>query len=165
MSSCVLSDSEPFNGNDFDGTAYRPIYATADELTKVSVTAPVSLTDPGKIYVSDNYLFINDRGRGVHIIDNKDPKKPVNLSFISILSNYDIAAKGNWLYADNATDLLVFDISDPRVPKLIKRITNAIPVSYFPPYQNIFFECADEKKGVVIKWEKVTLDKQPNCFR
>jgi len=165
ISSCISSDSEPFNERNFDGTAYRPIYVTESELNNIRISPPSELKDPGKIYISDPYLFINDRGTGVHIIDNTDPKNPVKLSFVSIISNYDIAAKGNWLYADNATDMLVFDISDPKMPKLAKRIVNAIPVNNFPPFQSVFFECVDEKKGTVINWEKVVVDKKPKCFR
>lgn len=166
MSSCMTqSDEAPMNGRPFDGTGYKPIYATDTELQAISVTNSEPLRSPGKIYVLDRYLFINEMGKGVHIIDNADPKNPKNLSFISILGNYDIAAKGTWLYADNAKDLLVFDISSPTEPRLTKRIPDAIPVQNYPPFQNVYFECIDGKKGTVVGWEKVTMPTQPNCFR
>jgi hypothetical protein len=166
MSSCLTqAEDAPMNGVPFDGTGYKPIYATDAELHDVGITSSEALRSPGKIYVLDRYLFVNEMGKGVHIIDNSDPKNPKNLSFISILGNHDIAAKGTWLYADNATDLLVFDISDPTSPKLSKRIADAIPVQKYPPFQNIYFECADDKKGTVVGWEKVTMATRPNCFR
>lgn len=165
LSSCWTPEASPVNGVEFDGTGYRPIYATQAEIENIKVTSGVALSDPGKIYLLGQFLFVNERGKGVHIIDNTDPKNPDNMAFISIPGNNDIAAKGNWLYADNAYDLVVFDISDPKQPKLTKRIPNAIPAADYPPFQNIYFECADKKQGAVIGWEKVSMGSIPNCFR
>jgi hypothetical protein len=157
--------SQPINGVPFNGTGYKPIYSSAEDLAKVKISAAEPLREPGKIYLFDPYIFVNENGRGIHIIDNADPKNPKNLSFISITGNYDMAVKGNWLYADNLSNLLVFDISDPKAPKLTKTIENAVPVNSFPPYNNIYFECAEAKKGIVTGWEKVTMSEQPKCFR
>ena len=164
--SCITDDNdEPINGIYFDGTGYRPVYATAAELADIKITDAVALSEPGKIYLLDPYIFVNERGKGVHIIDNTDPKNPDNMAFISIPGNYDMAAKGNWLYADNVSDLLVFDISNPKVPKLNKRIANAIPVNDYPPFQGVYFECADSKSGVIVGWEKVPMSSRPKCYR
>jgi hypothetical protein len=166
MLSCYYRDSEPFIGNvKFDGTGYRAIYASAEDVAKVAVSAAKPLKTPGKIYTFDRYLFINESGEGIHIIDNADPKNPENLSFISIMGNYDIAVKGNWLYADNMSTLLVIDITDPNSPKVVKSIPNAIPTRNYPPMQGIYFECPDSQKGVVVDWEKISMDKQPKCYR
>ncbi|MFT4031339.1 MAG: hypothetical protein QM669_02885 [Siphonobacter sp.] len=104
-----------------------PFYITAKQLreTGVSITSPRELEDPGKIYLKDNYLFINEVKKGIHIIDNSNPEQPRKLSFLSILGNSDMAVKGNILYADSYTDFLVFDISDPANPLQIQRIENA----------------------------------------
>jgi hypothetical protein len=163
--SCLPETNENVNRVEFDGTGYKPIYASAEELTKVEFTAAKPLVEPGKIYVSDPYLFINEMGKGIHIINNSDPKNPENLSFISITGNYDMAAKDQWLYADNLSNLLVFDISNPKAPKLVKTVADAIPVNDYPPYQNIYFECVESKKGVVVGWEKVSMAEKPRCFR
>jgi hypothetical protein len=163
--SCLPDTRENVNGIKFDGTGYRPIYATAEDVAKIEVGAAQALAEPGKIYVTGPYLFVNEMGKGIHIINNTDPKNPENLSFISITGNYDMAAKGQWLYADNHSNLLVFDITDPKAPKLTKTIANAIPARNYPPYLNIYFECAETKKGVVVGWEKVSMSEQPKCFR
>ncbi|MCE6992770.1 hypothetical protein [Dyadobacter sp. CY323] len=157
--------TQPINGIPFDGTAYKPIYSSAEDLAKVKISAAEPLAEPGKIYLFDPYIFINESGKGIHIIDNSDPKNPKNLSFISITGNYDMAVKDNWLYADNLSNLLVFDIGDPKAPKLTKTIENAIPINSFPPHTNIYFECPEAKKGIVVGWEKVTISEQPKCFR
>lgn len=166
MQACHYRESDPFVGSQkFDGTGYRPVYKTAEEAAKIQVSAAQALKEPGKIYTYDNYLFINELGRGIHIVDNRDPRNPQNLSFVSISGNYDIAVKGNWLYADNHSNLLVIDISDPKAPKVAKTIANAVPVRNYPSMQGVYFECADPGKGVIVEWEKVSMDKQPKCYR
>ncbi|MCE7066170.1 hypothetical protein [Dyadobacter sp. CY326] len=163
--SCTTERDEPLQRFPFDGTGYRPIYSTEENLAKIETIGAQPLAKPGKIYLLDNYLFINESGQGIHIIDNADPKNPKNLSFISIPGNYDIAAKGSFLYADNLSNLLVFNISDPKSPKLAKTIPNAIPVNNYPPFNNVYFECVESKKGIVTGWEKVPMSEMPKCSR
>ena len=67
----------------------------------------------GKVYVQGNYIFLNEVDKGIHVIDNSNPSKPVNLSFIKIPGNEDIAVKGSTMYADAYGDLVAFDISNP----------------------------------------------------
>ncbi|QRQ99482.1 hypothetical protein [Dyadobacter sandarakinus] len=165
FSACFPPDREPsFGGFEFDGTGYRPVYASAAEVADVKVGAPQPLLKPGKMYVSDPYLFVNDTGKGIHIINNADPAHPEFESFISIPGNYDMAVKGQFLYADNYSNLIVFNIRDPEAPTLAKTLPNAIPVQDYPPFSNIYFECVDKTKGYVIAWEKVSMDK-PKCYR
>jgi len=90
-----------------------PVYMSYDELrTSVAVTAPSAIETMGKIYIKDQYLFVNEKFEGIHIFDNSDPANPVNLSFIKIPGNVDLTIKGNYLYADSYIDLVVFDISN-----------------------------------------------------
>lgn len=163
--SCITDDSVPFEGIAFDGTGYRPVYATSDQVAKIEVQPPRALSKPGKIYLLDPYIFVNESGEGIHVINNADPKNPENLSFISIPGNYDMAAKDTWLYADNMSNMVVFDISDPKAPKLTKTIAGAVPVTNYPPFRNIYFECAEDKKGIVVAWEKVPMSERPKCYR
>lgn len=163
--SCTSNDNGPTERFPFDGTGYRPIYMSEEELAGVEIIGAQPLSKPGKIYVLEPYLFINELGKGIHIVDNSDPKNPENISFISIAGNYDMAAKGTILYADNLSNLVVFDISDPKAPKLTKKVANAIPVNNYPPFNNVYFECVESKKGIVAGWEKVPMSERPNCSR
>ncbi len=166
VAACEPRDSEtPANGPRFDGTAYQPIYASPAELARIESQPGRALRRPGKIYVKDNYLFVNDLGEGIHIIDNSDPASPRKVSFLRILANYDMAVKGSYLYADNASDLVVLDIRDPLNIKVVKRIEKAIPQSDYPPYANVWFECVDKGKGAVVGWEKVNVSSPTACFR
>ena len=146
------------------GDIFRPIYASYAEARTVQTLAPQPLKNVGKIYVKDNYLFINDVGTGIHIMDNRDPAKPVQLAFISILGNQELAIKDSILYADNLTDLVALNIANPRNVRLVKRIENVFAYSAYPVATNVRFECADPGKGAVIRWEKAAVE-NPMCYR
>jgi hypothetical protein len=143
---------------------YRPIYLSYEELRQVTTQAPRSLKSPGKIYVRGTYLFINEPGEGIHIIDNHDPTSPKPLAFVNIRGNVDMAVKGNVLYADNATDLVALDITNPQQVQVLNRVENVFPYASYPPQTGVRFECVDQSRGVVVGWEKTTLE-NPRCRR
>ncbi len=70
------------------------------------------IVNAGKIYVKDNYIYINEIDEGIHVIDNTDPAHPFQTAFIRIPGNRDIAVKYNILYADMYAELLSINISD-----------------------------------------------------
>jgi hypothetical protein len=76
--------------------------------------APKALQQTGKLYIYGKYIFLNEPDKGIHVIDNTTPADPKNIAFIDIPGNVDLAVKGNALYADSYSDLVTFDISDPR---------------------------------------------------
>lgn len=125
---------------------YSPVYLTTTQLRQSDVSGPMDLKNPGKIYVYGSYLFVNELYEGVHIFDNSDPESPVNLAFLSIPGNVDIAVKSNVLYADNFIDLLSFDISDPANPRFIGRQENVFSANkYEDPSRGylVFYRATD----------------------
>jgi len=142
---------------------YKPIYATTQDLEKVEVRSSEALENPGRIYVYENYLLINDQSKGVHIYDNSNQSAPVEVSFVAIPGNMDFSVKGGMLYADNITDMIIVDISNPATPVYKNRIRNVFPVQLFPAEFGAF-ECVDAEKGLVIGWEKTKLT-DPKCFK
>lgn len=104
---------------------YNPVYLTAEEIRQdISVETPRALEEPGKLYFYGQYVLVGERNKGIHIIDNADPHQPVNLGFIAIPCNVDMAVYNDVLYADNCIDLLAIDISDPLNAQLIGRTEN-----------------------------------------
>jgi len=96
-------------------TILKPVYKDkASVLAAINGSATESFSHPGKIYIKDNLIFINEIDKGIHIIDNSDPSHPQQISFLDIPGNEDIAVKGNILYADMYADLLAIDITDPQ---------------------------------------------------
>lgn len=109
-------------------TVMQPVLALKSEvLSSIKSDAPVSIKSPGKIYMYGNYIFMNEVNKGVHIIDNADPRNPRMAGFIKIPGNLDIAVKSNYLYADFFTDMLVLDISNPRDAKLLRTVEGVFP--------------------------------------
>lgn len=66
----------------------------------------------GKIWWSDDKLYVNVVEQGVLVIDNTNPQQPKKLGFIEIPGSIDIAVKGNMLFANNYEDLVAIDISN-----------------------------------------------------
>ena len=92
---------------------YVPIVVSRSVLeSSVSFEGARVLENPGKIYVWENYLFVNEKYLGVHVLDNTDPSNPENVGFLKIPGNIDIAIKDGYLYADNAVDLITLDIEE-----------------------------------------------------
>lgn len=109
---------------------YTPVYAAIADIQAITVEASRELEQPGKIYFYNDYIFINEVYKGIHIIDNTEPSAPSNLGFIKILGNRDMAIMGDYLYADNGSDLVTLDISDPLNAQLIDRQVGAFPPTY-----------------------------------
>ncbi len=145
---------------------YKPIYMDYSNIQNIISLRPVNIVNTGKIYLYQNYVFINERGRGVHVIDNSNPQNPLNIKFLSIPGNYDISIRNNILFADNATDLVAINISNLDNIYVTKRIPNVYaPYSQmFPDFVNGYFECVDTTKGFVVGWYKTMLN-DPKCFR
>ena len=107
---------------------YEPVYKTLDEIRQpISMEAARALKNPGKIYLYHSYLLVNEQLEGIHLFDNSDPSNPVNVGFIKINGNLDMAIKGNMLYADSYIDLLSIDLSIPMQPVLADRDENVFP--------------------------------------
>jgi len=110
-------------------TKYTPVYLTNDDMRfDAVVEASKTLENPGKIYFYNNYIFINELREGIHVIDNTDPRNPINTAFIAIPGNVDVAVKDDIMYADNYMDLLAIDITNPTAPMQLSRQQDVFPL-------------------------------------
>jgi hypothetical protein len=66
------------------------------------------------------------------------------------------------LYADNISDMVVIDITQPELPVFKNRISGIFPVIQVPNESGAF-DCVDPSKGPVVGWERTTLH-NPVCF-
>lgn len=93
---------------------YTPITASMASLrAAIKSETAQSIKDAGKMFVLGNYVFVNEKSKGIHVIDNTNPAAPINKSFINIPGNFDVAVRGNILYADCYNDVVAIDISNP----------------------------------------------------
>jgi hypothetical protein len=99
--------------------------------TQVKTESPRAMLMPGKMYVKDNYLFVNEVKEGIHIIDNSNPASPKFVAFIKIPGNGDIAVRNNILYADSFSDLVALDISNPAKAVEVERVKNVFKNGLF----------------------------------
>lgn len=106
----------------------------------VSVTSARQTNSDGKIYVVEDYLFYIAKEHGVHVFNNTNPSAPVNIAFINVEGVHDISVKGNYLFADNFVDLLVFDISNIQNITLVKTVQNVIQFSPAYPDDAEFYD-------------------------
>ena len=93
----------------------------------------------GRIYTKDQFIYLNEPDKGIHVIDNSDPTHPKQIAFFNIPGNSDLAIKGNTLYADMYRELLAIDISDPRHINVTGMTANAFPDRYYgvPGYTTV----------------------------
>jgi hypothetical protein len=131
-----------------------PVYMSFNEFrASFEKSAPIEISHPGKMYFKDGYLFVNEYGKGIHVIDNSDPANPEKVAFYEIMGNVDMAIKGNILFADSYIDLLAIDITDIDNPVEIDRIENVFP-EIVPEGEEWFpYAMVDKSKGVIVDWE------------
>lgn len=107
---------------------YTPVLEKLSTLRAGVKSLPAqSLQEPGKIFVKGKLVFVNEKNKGIHVIDNSNPAKPVKTSFIAIPGNIDMYASGNFLYADLYCDLAALDISNPSNISVAKFLTRIFP--------------------------------------
>lgn len=143
----------------------RPVYSTDEDWKAVYRLPARPIETLGKIYYKDATIYVVEVGEGIHVIDNQNPAQPTAIHFWRILGCADVAIKDNILYADNLTDLITVDISDPEAIELINRVPDLYPRNDFDFPQNYRgrFECPDPSKGRIIRWEMALLD-DPKCW-
>ena len=128
---------------------YEPVYTTVEEIrSSVALEPAQEIERVGKLYFKDGMLYVNEPGEGIHIIDNRDPASPVQLKFLNIPGNYDLAIKGNTLYADSYVDLAAFDVSDVSNIHEVSRVEGA-----FKNYQ-VFGHAIDENCCVITSFQE-----------
>ena len=147
------------NEDDSDYAEYqvaRPIIMSkADFAASVEVVPPQPIDESGKVYAYDDYIFINDKSKGVHVIDNANPAQPIRIAFIEIPGNVDISVKNNYLYADSLSDLVVLDISDINNIQQVNRMVDVLPEGIVYPFEVdiIEYESYDYENEVLVGWD------------
>jgi len=133
-------------------TINEPVYLSYGDLrNSVKTTAGQEIIQPGKIYFKDQYIFVNEYQKGIHVIDNTDPSNPLIVRFIEIPGNVDMAVKGSILYADSYVDLVAIDIADMENIRETSRLTDVFPY-WIPACEDGVPEQVDISEGVVVGW-------------
>jgi hypothetical protein len=132
-------------------TYFKPVYLNTEEIrSSFAFTEPEEINYPGKIYLLGKYLFVNEISQGIHIIDNTDAANPVNVGFVNIPGNHDMAARGNILYADSYVDLLAIDISNIEDIRIVKRMEGVFNDHYY-----IMEQFNSRGEAVLVTYEEI----------
>lgn len=93
-------------------SVYKPITQNRVDFEKTILLKEVQpIITSGKIYVKDELIYLNELGKGFHILDNSDPENPTPLAFLEIPLATDLAIRDNILYVHHAVDLVSFSYS------------------------------------------------------
>lgn len=146
FNSCEDATYKEYKGN-------APVYLTYEELrTAVSEVQNVDLKNPGKIYFKDNYIFIVEELKGIHVFDNAIPSSPVKKVFINLPGVVDISISGYIMYADSYVDLVVLDVQNIDNIHEVGRVKDILPYTIPPTGNDYPMAYVDQKKGVVTGW-------------
>ena len=132
----------------------EPVYLGYAELRgAVRTVESRPLEDVGRVYVYEDFLFLNARNEGVHVIDNSDPTDPRPVSFIEIPGNTELEIRDGVLFADSYVDLVAIELGGFGTgPQEVEREEGIFP---WDPYQNVppgtfFSREPDPALGVVV---------------
>ena len=147
LASCEDSSYKEYKGN-------APVYLTFEDLrTSVKTEQNVELTNPGKMYFKDNYIFIVEELKGIHVFDNTDPASPVKKTFVDVPGVVDISVSGYIMYADSYVDLVVLDVQNIDNIHEVGRVKDIFPYTVPPTGNDYPMGYIDQKKGVVKEWD------------
>ncbi len=146
---------------DYNDGCSRPIYLSYEKLRSnyPSIEKPREIKKAGKIYVYGNTLLINEKGKGIHVVDNRVKETPVRKKFIEIPGNIDLAVKDGYLYVDSFIDLVILDIRDINNIKVVNRKEEVFPYDAFQVLsqdelnENRCYRSYDKDRGVVVGYK------------
>lgn len=153
-------------------TANVPVYTDFETfrstLGTVKFEPAKNIQEKGNIYFKDNFLFILDNFKGIHIIDNANPANPIQVGYYAITGITGMAIKNQYLYANAYTDLVVVDVSAIKNPTEVGRQESVFEYAW--PSHDPQYPLAevDPSKGIITGWnvEEYVTDKEPinGCF-
>jgi hypothetical protein len=163
LSSCVKG------GNRIgDRIAWKPVYGDPAAFKTISSRASQPIIKAGKFVYANSRVFLVEQGRGIHVVSYADPANPVKERFIDIPGCYEVSWKNGHLIANNGPDLVSVILTNPTSVSVASRLPNVfqsiMEANTVPPdaVSGDYFECPDFTRGILLRWEKGTVD-DPEC--
>ncbi|MDW7692219.1 hypothetical protein R9C00_14240 [Flammeovirgaceae bacterium SG7u.111] len=138
------------------GSLYEPVLMLRSEMEKAVQLKPArEIKTPGKIWVQDQYIFVIEKYKGIHLIDNTTPTQPKKIGFIHIDGCTDVAVKGDIIFANNAVDLIGIKTSPNfQSVSVVSRNRSVLPELESPEgWSNSDFEKNRPENSVIVRWE------------
>lgn len=107
-------------------TKATALYGDLDEIRSTPLVGEMQeVVNPGKIFTSAEMILVGEEGKGIHVIDNRNPEDPTPTAFINIPGNREFFVHNNTVYAESHYDMVKIDISNLQQPTLVARVENA----------------------------------------
>lgn len=129
LTSCIYEPDDDTAVDPVSVSGYDAISIPRDVFeASLTIEAARAVETAGKIYVQNDFLFVNDVDKGFHVYDNADPENPEKIAFINVAGSTDLAIRNNTIYVHHARDLVAMRYSS-NINSLIvdKRIPNVFP--------------------------------------
>ncbi|TVQ45632.1 MAG: hypothetical protein EA362_08690 [Saprospirales bacterium] len=151
---------------DIEEMGLRPVFISYDDFSHIESLPPREFENLGKIVALGDFLFINEKRKGVHLIDNRNPLDPQNIRFFSIPGNQELIIIDQILYADNGRHLILIDFSDIENITVVDHLRDVyVPdeiSDFYPENYSGWFACVNERNGIFNGWEEALLT-NPKC--
>jgi hypothetical protein len=145
--------------------AWVPVYSSDPGAFKAITAGPARPTvESGKIFTLGNLLYQVEVDSGIHVINYSNPSSPQKLGFIRSFLCKEVSVKNGLIYTNNGSDLVVIEATSMSGVREVARTPGVFPdlaLQYPPkpdPMREVWFECPDPEKGIVVSWEKRTID-------
>jgi hypothetical protein len=142
---------------------FAPVYIDFD-VTKIKNEKPKPLISGTNFILYKTLIFLIEKNEGIHIVDNSNPALPNFISFIALPSVQHLTAAEDVLYINYGKDLVLVDISNINNVKFLSSVKGFFSTDQEEVPQDYagYFECVDDKKGIIKSWEKKKLT-NPRC--
>ena len=140
---------------------YEPVLMHREDMeAAVQLRASRDIIKPGKIWVYNQFIFVIEQYKGIHILDNTDASDPENIGFIQIDGCTDVAVKEDIIYANNAVDLIgVKAAADYKAISVVSRNRNILPALESPEdWYSHDFEKHRPANTIIVRWEPYNVD-------
>lgn len=138
----------------YDYESHEPVYMSYEELrSAVKVSEAREFDNVGTFVLYGDYILLNERNQGVHVIDNSNPAAPSNLAFVEIPGNTSLVVRNDIVFADSYIDLVAIDASDAANIREVARQIDIFPYDAYQAIEddvNFYYE---QEKGVVIGYD------------
>lgn len=154
FASSLFSGCFGWRGNEDDGfpqpNNFVPVIMNRNAFeNSVQLLPPRNVTNSGKIYIHQDYLFINEVNEGFHIYNYSNPSNPVAIAYLKTVGATDLAIRNNTLYINQAVDLLTlkYDSTD-NVIEVTHRNENVFPQKISPQG----FSSSVGNNEIIVNW-------------
>ena len=150
----ILTSCVDFCGPPEIESIYEPVQLTRAELkASITITDAREVIESGKIYIKDDFIFVNEKNKGFHIYDNSNPLVPLKVRFLEIPGATDIAVRNHVFYINQATDLvtLTFNNTNYSVTETGREIKVFTPLEMSP--DGAYFIAEEDK--IIVNFKKI----------